>query len=155
MVDGKANPRYFLVAGDRYFNSLKAEDHLAFILEDNPYAHIFLAHAEALLGGDTKPDMEELNELWGPDWCGRHLHGDDAVYAAPEALLLERGFPAERIIRLPATHALTAHGAILKLCVHCGTLVIGRRRLLPSRPIIRRVSAKVLEMARETAVWLV
>jgi len=155
VVDGKVNSRLFLLPVDRSFNSLKAADHLAFILQDNPYAAVCLVHFEAVLGGDTEPDRKELESLWGAGWCAEHLEGEDAVYAAPEALLVERGFPAERVIRLPESHSFTPHGAILKVCKGCGTVVIGRRRRAVDRVLVKRVSAKVMELAREIAVWLV
>ncbi len=157
IVDGKVNARRFLLPVDTSFNSLKAADHLGFILQGNPYAEIVLLHLAALMGGDTAPDWEELRELWGEEWCEANLRGPDSVHAAPEQLLIERGVAPERISRGRKEGCLRPHGPILRHSVsaECGTIVLGRRSQSKKRGLFAGVSDKVLDLANEVAVWLV
>jgi len=157
IVDGKVNSRRFLLPVDTSFNSLKAADHLGFILQDNPYAQISLVHLESLFGGDTAPDFGALNTLWGKSWCEQSLHRDDAIFHGPEQMLLDRGVPASQIFREPEGKSLTPHNPIIKLSTqgNYGTVVIGRRVKGAKKGFFKGVSDKVLELANQVAIWVV
>ena len=157
IVDGKVNSRKFLLTVDRSFNSLKAADHLGFILQENPYAQISLVHLSALVGGDTDPDFAALEEFWGKSWCDQHLHHDDAIFHAPEQMLRDRGVSTAQILREPEGISLTPHSSIVKASKsgHYGTVVIGRRAKGQKQGFFKGVSDKVLELADQVAIWVV
>jgi nucleotide-binding universal stress UspA family protein len=157
VVDGKVDSRKFLFPVDTSFNSLKAADHLGFILQENPYAQVSLVHLAALFGGDTAPDFAALAALWGKEWCEQHLHGVDAVFHGPEQMLLDRGLPPSQIFREPAEKSLTPHSSIVKLSGkgNYGTVVIGRRAKGLKKGFFKGVSDKVLELANHLAIWVV
>lgn len=157
IIDGKVNARKFLLPVDTSFNSLKAADHLGFILQGNPYAEICLLHLSALLGGNTAPDWQELHSLWGEEWCATHLMQPDSVFQGPEQMLVERGVSAERINRRHEGHCLTPHKPILRQSAtgDYGTIVLGRRAKSKSAGFFSGVSEKVLDMANDVAIWIV
>ena len=158
IIDGKVNARKFLLPVDTSFNSLKAADHLGFILQGNPYAEICLLHlSSVLVGGNTKPDWPELHEQWGEEWCSEHLRRPDSVFHGPEQLLLERGVGAERILRRHRGHFISPHKPILRQSTidDYGTIVIGRRAKAKNKGFFSGVSDKVLHLASHVAVWVV
>lgn len=157
VVDGKVNARKFLLPVDSSFNSLKAADHLGFILQGNPYVEIFLLHLATLVGGNTKADWPELHALWGKEWCDEHLSPPDSVFHAPEQILLERGIAPDRISRRHGGHYFSPHKPIYQQAVveECGTIVIGRRSKCKAKGFFLGVSNKVLDIAKHMAVWVV
>lgn len=157
IVDGKVNSSKFLVPVDKSFNSLKAADHMGFILRNNPYAQISLIHLSSMLGGDTDPDFGVLEKQWGKIWCDQHLHCADAVFHGPEQMLIDRGVSAKQIFREQEAKALTPHGQIVKLSSggHYGTVVIGRRAKGVKKGFFRGVSESVLNLARHVAIWVI
>nr|MBF0222648.1 universal stress protein [Desulfobulbaceae bacterium] len=157
VVDGKVDSRKFLLPVDKSLNSLKAADHLGFILKNNPYAQINLVHLESIIGGDTDPDFVVLEEQWGKAWCDEHLHGADAVFHGPEQMLIDRGISAEHIFRELEIRSLTPHAQIVKLSSkgHYGTVVIGRRAKGLKKGFFKGVSDKVLELASHIAIWVI
>lgn len=158
IVDGKVNARKFLLPVDTSFNSLKAADHLGFILQGNPYAEICLLHLPSvLIGGNTKPDWPELHALWGEEWCNEHLHQEESVIHGPRRILLDRGVAPERITWQHEGRSLSPHKPIVKKSMvdDFGTIVIGRRAKVKSQGVFSGVSDKVLSIASQVAVWIV
>jgi nucleotide-binding universal stress UspA family protein len=158
IVDGKVNSRRFLLPVDGTFNSLKAADHLGFILKDNPYAEITLFHLAALFADEAKKiNRQALHEIWGEEWCMAHLEKDDSLYSAPEQLLLEHGISPSRIKRFSKDGGISAPKHILRRSVidKHGTIVIGRRGKHVKKGILKGVSENVLRMANGVAVWIV
>jgi hypothetical protein len=158
IVDGKVNSRRFLLPVDGTFNSLKAADHLGFILRDNPYAEVTLFHLAALFGDEKKKmNREALHEQWGEEWCKLHLDREDSVYSAPEQLLLSHGMPPDRIKRFTKGLGVSAPKHILRhsdINKH-GTIVMGRRAQQAKKGFLKGVSASVLDLANGVAVWIV
>jgi len=157
IVDGKVNAHRFLLPVDTSFNSLKAADHLGFILQGNPYAEICLLHLSTLFGGNTEPDWPELHALWGETWCAEHLHKPDSVFHGPKQMLLERGVSESRICPHHDSHCFSPHKPILQRSAleQCGTIVIGRRSKAKTTGIFAGVSEKVLDLASGVAIWIV
>ena len=156
VVDGKVDSRNFFLPVDETFNSLKAADHLGFILQDNPYAEITLYHFEGILPSSKPEDKKTLQDRWGEEWCRLHLERDDALYHAPEQILIDMGFPAERIRRRESSGlGTTSH--IIKHSIHteCGTIVIGRRTRGLRKGILKGVSDRILKEASCMAIWIV
>lgn len=157
VVDGKVNARKFLLPVDTSFNSLKAADHLGFILQGNPYAEIFLLHFSNMVSGNTDPDWPELQALWGKDWCADHLGRADSVFHGPEQLLLERGIGADKIYRRQGGYCFAPHKPICRQAIveDCGTIVLGRRSKCKTKSFFHGVSDKVLDIASQVAIWVV
>ncbi|MBU4153305.1 MAG: universal stress protein [Proteobacteria bacterium] len=157
IVDGKVNARKFLLPVDTSYNSLKAADHLGFILQGNPYTEICLLHLSTLVGGNTKPDWSELETLWGKEWCDEHLRRPDSVFHGPKQMLLERGISEKKIYQHHDEYCFSAHKPIIQHSVidQCGTIVIGCRSKTKVKGIFSGVSEKVLNLARGVAIWIV
>ncbi|OGQ98689.1 MAG: universal stress protein [Deltaproteobacteria bacterium RIFOXYD12_FULL_57_12] len=157
IVDGQVNSRKFLVPVDGSFETLKAVDHLAFILKDNPYAEITLFHSTAMFSQRQTPALEECAELFGREWCALHLVGSDNHFHGPEQLLLDSGFPAARLHRLETSKGLYASRQIVRqaLIDGFGTIVMGRRGSEIKKGVFGSVSGKVVAMIEDVAIWLV
>jgi nucleotide-binding universal stress UspA family protein len=156
IVDGKVNSKKFLLPVDTSFNSLKAADHLGFILENNHNAEVSLLHLSCVIGGDTEADIASLRKMWGEEWCDQHLNHPDAIFHAPEQILLDRGIDQKRINRLNPAACLQPHANIIRHSSKndCGTIVIGRRSK-GKQGILKGVSNSILDMANRTAVWVI
>jgi nucleotide-binding universal stress UspA family protein len=157
IIDGQVNSRKFLVPVDGTCHSLKAIDHLAFILADNPYAEVTLFYSKALLGSHPKIEPKDFYAVWGEPWCEEHLRREDSLFHAPKQLLLDSGFPAERIFWLETFMGIDPSRQILRqaLIDDFGTIVMGRRGEEVSKGIFRGVSDRVLLMAEEVAIWII
>lgn len=157
VVDGRVNSRRFLLPVDETFNSLKAADHLGFILQDNPYTEINLFHFAATFGAEKNADRASLNDKWGEEWCGKHLDRADSVYHAPEQMLVERGVSPTKIHRLEEQKGIGASKHIIQQSVlhGQGTIVIGRRDKCVRKGLFKGVSDKLLAIARHLAICVV
>lgn len=157
IIDGKVNSRKFLVPVDGTFHSLMAVDHLAFMLRDNPHAEITLFHSAAMLANRPGINPEEFYTQWGKEWCDAHLNQPDSLFRAPRQLLVEGGFPENRILWLQTMKGIDPSRQILRqsLIDEFGTIVMGRRGGDINKGIFKGVSDRVLFMAEQVAVWIV
>jgi len=157
IIDGQVNSRKFLVPVDGTFHSLKAIDHLAFILAGNPEAEVTLFYSKALLGSHPTIEPKDFYSLWGEAWCEEHLRREDSLFHAPKQLLMDNGFPAERIFWLETFMGIDPSRQILRqaLIDDFGTIVMGRRGEEASKGLFRGVSDRVLLMAEEVAIWII
>jgi len=157
IIDGQVNSRKFLVPVDGTCHSLKAIDHLGFILAGNPYAEVTLFYSKALLGSHPKIEPKDFYTLWGEPWCEEHLRREDSLFHAPKQLLVDSGFPGERIFWKETFMGIDPSRQILRqaLIDDFGTIVMGRRGEEASKGIFRSVSDRVLLMAEEVAIWII
>jgi len=157
IIDGQVNSCKFLVPVDGTSHSLKAIDHLAFILADNPCAEVTLFYSKALLGSHPKIEPKDFYAIWGEEWCEAHLRRPDSLFHAPKQLLIDSGFPAERIFWLETFMGIDPSRQILRqaLIDDFGTIVMGRRGETVSKGIFRGVSDRVLLMAEGVAIWII
>jgi len=157
IIDGQVNSRKFLVPVDGSSHSLKAIDHLAFILADNPFAEVTLFYSKALLGSRPAIEPKDFYAVWGEAWCEEHLRREDSLFHAPRQILIDGGFPAERIFRLETSMGFDPSRQILRqaLIDDFGTIVMGRRGEEVSKGLFRGVSDRVLLMAEEVAIWII
>jgi nucleotide-binding universal stress UspA family protein len=156
MVDGVVTSTKILVPVDGSVHSLRAVDHLAFILRSNPRAEVTLFHSSAMLAGSGVPDLHDFREQWGEEWCELHLSRPDSLFHAPEQILRENGFPGERLHRLHTHRGLYPSRQILRqaLVDDFGTIVIGRRGTGISKGLFKGVSDQVIAMAEGLAIWV-
>ena len=157
MIDGQVHSHKFLVPIDGTVHSLRAVDHLAFILKDNPVAEITLFHSSALLAERGESAKDEFHEIWGKEWCDLHLSEENSVFHAPERLLLESNIPAERIHRVHTRRGIHPSRQILRQAMvdDFGTIVMGRRGKNVKKGFIGSITEQVVLMAEGLAVWLV
>jgi len=157
LVDGRVDSRKFLVPVDGSRHTLKAVDHLAFILQDNPHAEVTLFHSSALLASKPADEVENCHEEWGSEWCELHLSRPDSHFHGPEQILLENGFSAAKIHRLHATKGIHPSRQIVRqaLIDGFGTIVMGRHPPGKKKGWLGSVSHKVLANTADTAIWLV
>jgi nucleotide-binding universal stress UspA family protein len=157
IIDGQVNSCKFLVPVDGTSHSLKAIDHLAFTLANNPCAEVTLFYSKALLGSHPVIEPKDFYAIWGEDWCEAHLRRPDSLFHAPRQLLIDGGFPAERIFWLETFMGIDPSRQILRqaLVDDFGTIVMGRRGETANKGIFRGVSDRVLLMAEKVAIWIV
>lgn len=157
LVDGQVHSDKFLVPIDGTVHSLRAVDHLAFMLKDNPRAEITLFHSSALLADTNTSAKDEFSDVWGKDWCDLHMSDADSIFHAPEQLLLEGNIPANRIHRLHTRRGIHPSRQILRQAMvdEFGTIVMGRRDKDAKKGFIGSITEPVVLMAEGLAVWLV
>ncbi|MFH7320436.1 universal stress protein [Desulfurivibrio sp. D14AmB] len=157
VIDGRIENQRFLVPVDNTPYALLAVDHLAFMLRGHPRAEITLFHSTAILAARPRPTPEEFHQHWEPAWCEQHLNRPDGLFRAPRQILVEAGFPAERISELETAAGFEPSRQIIRqaLMDDYGTIVMGRRGPEARKGIFRGVSDRVLLMAEQVAVWVV
>lgn len=158
LVDGQVDPHRFLVPVDLSPYTLRAVDHLAYLLNDHPSVEITLFHSAKMLSGEADElDPAIYNSNWSSDWIREHMHRPDAVFHAPEQILCEQGFPAERIHRLETKKGLYVSRQIIRqaLIDDIGTIVMGRRPHNHKKGWLGGVSDKVVANIQDVAIWLV
>lgn len=157
IIDGEVSSCKFLVPVDGSVHSLQAIDHLAFIISDNPNAEVTLFYSTAILGDRPEIDPQEFYDIWGKEWCDANLSRPDSLFHGPKQILIDNGFPAERIFWLQTFKGIDPSRQILRqaLVDEFGTIVIGRRGSDVDKGIFRGVSDRVILMAEQIAVWIV
>jgi len=157
IIDGQVNSCKFLVPVDGTPHSFKALDHLSFMLAGNPYAEVTLFYSKAILGDHPRIIPEDFHGLWGRDWCEEHLRRPDSLFHGPKQILIDGGFPAERIFWQETFMGFDPSRQILRqaLIDDFGTIVMGRRGAEASKGLFRGVSDRVLLMAEKVAIWIV
>ncbi|MEW6427415.1 MAG: universal stress protein [Thermodesulfobacteriota bacterium] len=157
IVDKTVESTSILVPVDGSLHSLLAVDHLAFIMGDNPNVEITLFHSSAMLADRQQPNPEEFYAHWEKSWCDRYLGGKDSLYEAPKQLLLQAGFPEEKIQWLHAFKGIEPARQIIRqaLLDDFGTIVMGRRSDESARGLLHSISDRVVFMVENTALWIV
>ncbi|MEJ2689674.1 MAG: universal stress protein [Deltaproteobacteria bacterium] len=157
IVDKQVKSDKFLVPVDGTINSLKAVDHLGYMLADHPRAEITLFHSSALFAARASTDPADFHAQWGKEWCEKYLAGPDRLHMAPRQLLIEAGFDPARIYWQQASKGLEPARQIIRqaLLDDFGTIVMGRRRDSSSGGLLKSVSNRVVFMADQVAIWIV
>lgn len=157
IVDKKVKSDKFLIPVDGSFHSLKAVDHLGYMLAGHPRAEITLFHSSALFAARASIAPADFYEQWGKEWCEKYLHGADSVQQAPRQLLVEAGFDPARIYWQHAFKGIEPARQIIRqaLIDDFGTIVMGRRCDVNSRGLLKSVSDRVVFMADKVAIWIV
>jgi len=157
IVDGQVNSHTFLVPVDGSEFSLKAVDHLSFILTDNPYAEITLFHSAAMFAQKQSLGFNECTHYLTDEFCRIHSQDEDIHFRAPQEILENNGFPAQRIHRLLTRKGMYPSRQIVRqaLIDDFGTVVMGRRDGEMSKGVFGSVTEKVVAMGDNTAIWIV
>jgi nucleotide-binding universal stress UspA family protein len=157
IVDGQVDSRKFLVPVDGSHFTLQAVDHLCFILKDNPYAEVTLFHSAAMFAQKQELGIKYCNRLLSPDWCDTHRDDKEFYFLAPRQMLINSGFPPERIHRIETKAGMYPSRQIVRQAVidDFGTIVIGRRSKEIKKGVFGSVTEKVVAMSVNSAVWVV
>jgi nucleotide-binding universal stress UspA family protein len=157
VIDGQIDSRKFLVPVNGTSQSLRAVDHLAFILRDNPHAEITLFNSTAIFAHSVPIHPEDFYQQWSKEWCDEHLTRPDSLFHGPEQILRESGFPMDRVRRITTRKGLYPSRQIVRqaLMGNYGTIVMGCRPLGISKGVFKSVTAKVFGMAQDVAIWVI
>jgi len=157
IIDGEIDSRRFLVPVDGSWRTLKAVDHLSFMLANVPDVEIALFHSLSWLTPKKILDLDKFCDIWGGKWCDTHLSGPDAIFSGPEQLLRENGFDMTKVIRIEESRGpVAALDIMLELRDNkYGTIVMGRRGPDEPKGIFGGVPGQVLRTVNGVAVWLV
>jgi len=157
IVDGQVDSRRFLVPVDGSHFTLQAVDHLCFILKDNPYAEVTLFHSAAMFAQKQDLGMGYCEQYLPPEWCRTHHQDTDLYFLAPRQMLINSGFPPERIHRRETKKGMYPSRQIVRqaLVDDFGTIVMGRRDKEIVKGVFGSVTEKVVAMSENTAVWIV
>ena len=166
IVDGKVPKPKVLVAVDGSEASLRAVDHVAFILANNPEAQVDFLHVTPKLQTFCAIDLGRASDQW--DEAEEDLEAleeeflrednvclDDFMEKAVR-ILSKAGFSAKRIKIIEREISMGIARTIVKAAKDGGysTLVLGRRGLGKSS-FLGSTSDRVIRRASNLAVWLV
>ena len=157
IVDGNVDSHKFLVPVDGSRFALRAVDHLCYILKDNPYAEVSLFHSNAMFAQTQELSQDFCSSFLPEDWCRAHSSDPDFYFLAPRQMLINSGFPPERLHRLETKKGLYPSRQIVRqaLIDGFGTIVMGRRDKEIVKGVFGSVTEKVVAMSVDTAVWIV
>ena len=157
IVDGSVKSHKVLCAVDGSEGSLKAVDHMGFMLGGTPDAEVTLFHVGATLANYCPIDFSESE---AKEIEGELMHSDeecmDDFYDRALKILQDAGFSLEQIHTESEEGRIGVSKAILqKVKKHgYGTVVVGRRGENRSF-FLGHVSDKVLARGNDLAVWIV
>jgi len=158
IVDGKVESRKFLVPVDRSIHTLRAVDHLSFILAGVNDIEIILFHSAAWLGAqDKSKEVEKAIRMFGKEWCDKHLYHPEGYFYASEQILRDNGFDMNCVTRAEESRGLEpARDIVLQIRKkNIGTIVMGRRGPDEAKSMLGGVSDRVLSTINDVMLWLV
>ncbi len=157
VVDGKVTSHKVLCAVDGSDGSLKAVDHMAYMLGGNPRVKVTLFHAAARLANYCPLDF---NQEIVAEVAGDIMQSDqrcmDDFYGRAQRVLIEGGLAPEQIETKDRESSLGVVKAIMEEVRDgdYGTVVLGRRGENRSF-FLGHVGDKVVSRCQSSAVWLV
>ena len=158
VVGGQVTSHKVLCPVDGSEGSLKAVDHLAFMLGENPECKVTLLHVGASLGNYCTLDFVETELAEGIEEDIMHSDAQcmDDFYARALKVLDQAGLSPDQVETKTIEGGMSVSGAILDEVKNgnYGTVVLGRRG--ESRSFfLGHVSDKVMAKAKDVAVWMV
>ena len=159
LVSDNPDTRNFLVPVDCSVPTLRAVDHLGFILQGDLEAEVTLFHSCSLLAGEHLTPKEKFYERWGREWCDQHLRGDGDGhfhFHAAEQVLKESGIPAGHIHRLRIASGIEpAQMIVREVKKHSYSTIVMGRRSAKEKNIFKGVTDRVLAHVHDIALWIV
>ncbi len=166
LVDGKITDPKILVAVDGSQSSLRAVDHVAFMLGRNPEARVAFLHVTPKFQTYCPIDLSNTETQWAglageiEDLEKEFLHEDevciDDFFRQAAQILKQSGFTPDRISFIEKEISMGVARTIINVAREegFGTIVIGRRGL-GSSSFLGGVSDRVIRRVEGLAVWLV
>ena len=160
LIGGKVEPHKILIALDGSENALRAVDHVAFIVESCRSDQIQVLLLNAWPGQVTLTGPRVIPHFSSLKASAREKHKNnlESFLDQAENLLLEAGLPAQRIKKKICWRCSDISNAILAEAekAGCGTIVVGRRGISKAQEFFMgSISAKVIQLAGQKAVWIV
>ena len=157
IINGHVESNNFLVPVDGSNQTLRAVEHLSSMVQENPQAEITLFNSEAIFAKNVPVNPQDFYEQWSKEWCDTHLTGADALFHAPEQLLIDNGFPRERIHRESTKSGFYPSRQIVRQAIigNYGTIVMSSKPEGISTGLFSNVTSKVIGMAEDMAVWVI
>jgi len=166
IIDGDIVDPKLIVAVDGSTASLRAVDHVAFMLGDNPEARVAFLHVSPMFQNYCPINLDEFKSEWeGIEQDVElmeeafiredHACSDDFMDRAVQ-VLKQAGFSQDRISIERRENALGVGRTIVNTAreLGYGTIVIGRRGMGKSS-FLGSVSDRVIRRAENMAIWLV
>ena len=160
LVGGKSESPKILVALDGSENSLRALDHLSFIVESSASREVDVLLFNVwpglvtLLGPRVIPNLASMNASAQDN----HRKKIEAFLDQAEQMLLQAGLDSRQIKRKFCWRCSDIARAVLSEADKggCGTVIIGRRGISKAQEFfLGSVSTKILQQAGNKAVWVV
>lgn len=158
VVGGQVTSLKVLCPVDGSEGSLRAVDHMAFMLGENPECKVTLLHVGASLGNYCTMDFVETELAEGIE--ADIMHSDakcmDDFYARALRVLEQAGFGPDQVETKSIEGGLSVSGAIMDEVKRgdYGTVILGRRGENRSF-FLGHVSDKVMVKGKDIAVWIV
>ncbi len=155
LIDGQVDSNKFLVPIDGTKHSLRAVDHLAFILRDNPDAEVTFFNSPDLFG--ERPQIPPADSDWDKQWSATNMISPKCLFNEPTSILAANGFSNDRIHHLCSPIGIHASRQIIRqaLADEFGTIVIGRRPATIAKGVFGGVTDQIIHMADQMALWIV
>ena len=166
IVEGKAVRPNILVAVDGSEASLRAVDHVGFMLGSNPEAVVHFLHVTPKLQSYCAIDLTDHKLSWEAEEADvaaieEEFHREDSVclddFNRKAVNTLRRaGFSQDRIYFEEREISMGVARTVLKVAREgdCGTIVVGRRGLGKSS-FLGGISDRIIRRSEDRAVWLV
>ena len=157
VVGGRVTSTKVLAAVDGSDGSLKAVDHMAFMLGENPEVEITLLHVGASLANYCTLDFgQEMHEEFEGDIMRSEQRCMDDFYARAQKVLVEAGLEMDQIKTVSVEGKLGVSRTIIDLVKKegFGTVVVGRRGEQKSF-FLGHVADKLVARLPDAAIWVV
>lgn len=156
IVDGKVESRRIMLAVDGSETSLRAVDHVSFMLMNSKNVFVTLFHVAARLRDRCEIDFADIGKDIEEVIAQGEKRCIDQFLAHAYQKFQDAGLPPERLEVRQAKKALGVSRAIIAEAEegHFGTVVVGRRGV-DKAFYMGSVSNYVLDRSSDRAIWLV
>ncbi|MEW6328364.1 MAG: universal stress protein [Thermodesulfobacteriota bacterium] len=157
VIDGKITSNKILMPMDASDASLKAVDHLGFMIDGLPGVEITLYHVLPRLGfftAEEEVDLTDVEDLW----MEKEAEEIYAVFGRAKKMLQDAGLPEKQVKCKIKKGSTNIARDILREAQRrdFGTIVMARRGISKTREFFMgSVSSKILASAENLAVWIV
>ena len=155
-IGGDAKPSNIMIAIDGSESSLRAVDHVSFMLGDNPDSKITLLHVTPRLRDYCTIDFDKEGDPMKEVILSGDKQCVDGFYIRAKEKFKETGMSEGQIDIREVTTTLNIGKTIVDEALKggFGTVVVGRRGINNSF-FMGSVSSRILTNAKDCAVWLV
>ena len=155
-IGGDVKPSKIMVAVDGSESSLRAVDHVSFMLGDNPDSRITLLHVTPRLRDYCTIDFDEEGDPMKEVILSGDKQCVDSFYVHAKEKLTNAGMNESQIDIQEITTTLNIGKTIVDEALKGGfsTVVVGRKGINNSF-FMGSVSSRILSNAKDCAVWLV
>ena len=157
VIDGKITSNKILMPLDASDASLKAVDHVGFMIDGLPGIEVTLYHVLPGLGlftAEEEIDLSDIEDLW----MEKEAEDIYAIFEQAKKMLQDAGLPGKQVKYKIKKGPTNIAREILREAQRrdFGTIVMARRGLSKTRDFFMgSVSSKILASAENLAVWII